>query len=104
MRTRVALDFEDGDTSYSLTVTAADPSNESASVVVTITVTNADEAGTVTLTKVQPIFDQELMATLTDPDCFGSNETWLVGKFFERDLRLEHHRGRLRILPASGRR
>ena len=63
LRTRVALDFEEGDTSYSVTVTAADPSNESATVDVTITVTNVDEAGTVTLSKVQPLVGQELMAT-----------------------------------------
>ena len=76
LRTRVALDFEGLDTSYSLTVTAADPSNASASVDVTITVTNADEAGTVTLSKVQPLVGQELMATVTDPDYVGRNETW----------------------------
>ena len=76
LRTRVALDFEGLDTSYSLTVTAADPSNASASVDVTITVTNADEAGTVTLSKVQPLVGQELMATVTDPDYVAGNETW----------------------------
>ena len=49
-----------------------------ASVDVTITVNNADEAGTVTLSKVQPIVGQEVTATLTDPD--GSpvpTITWL---------------------------
>ena len=73
--TKAALDFEDGPTSYTVTVTAADPSNESASVVVTISVDNVDEAGTVTLSKVQPIVDRDLRATVTDPD-FEFNDTW----------------------------
>ena len=77
LRTRVALDYEEGSTSYTVTVTAADPSNEAASVVVTVTVTDAEEAGTVTLASVQPIVDRDLRATLTDPDYFDSNETWL---------------------------
>ena len=76
LRTRVALDYEEGSTSYTVTVTAADPSNAAASVVVTITVTDAEEAGTVTLSEVQPIVDRDLRATVTDPD-FGFNETWL---------------------------
>ena len=75
LRTRVALDYEDGPTSYTVTVTAADPSNAAASVVVTISVTNAEEAGTVTLSKVQPIVDRDLMAEVTDPD-FAFNPTW----------------------------
>ena len=75
LRTRVALDYEDGPTSYTVTVTAADPSNESASVVVTIAVENADEAGTVTLASVQPIVGRDLRATLTDPD-FSFNDSW----------------------------
>ena len=76
LRTRIGLDVEEGDTSYTVTVTAADPSNESASVVVTITVTDAEEAGTVRLASVQPIVDRGLRATLTDPDYFDFNETW----------------------------
>ncbi len=76
LRTRVALDVEEGDTSYTVTVTAADPSNEAASVVVTITVTNVDEAGTVTLSKVQPLVGRELEATVTDPDYIVGRETW----------------------------
>ena len=75
LRTKAALDYEDGPTSYTVTVTAADPSNAAASVVVTITVTNADEAGTVTLSKVQPLVDRDLKATVTDSD-FAFNETW----------------------------
>ena len=59
-----------------MTVTAADPSNESATVDVTITVTNVDEAGTVTLSKVQPLVGQELMAKVTDPDYVSGRETW----------------------------
>ena len=76
LRTRVALDFEEVARSYSVTVTAADPSNESATVDVTITVNNVDEAGTVTLSKVQPLVGEELEATATDPDYIVGRETW----------------------------
>ncbi len=76
LRTRVALDFEEGDTSYSLTVTAADPSNESATVDVTITVTNINEDGTVTLSTVQPLVSTQLFATLADPDRVSGSVTW----------------------------
>ena len=75
LRTRVALDFEDGPTSYTVTVTAADPSGMDATITVTITVTNVDEAGTVTLSRVQPLVDQELIAEVTDPD-YAGRETW----------------------------
>ena len=76
LRTRVALDFEEGDTSYSLTVTAADPSNESATVDVTITVTNINEDGTVTLSTVQPLVSTQLFAELDDRDRVSGSVTW----------------------------
>ncbi len=75
LRTKAALDHEDIN-SYTVTVTAADPSNESATVVVTITVTNVDEAGTVTLSTTQPIVGATPFATLDDPDYVSGSETW----------------------------
>ena len=62
-----ALDFE-MKASYSVDVTATDPSGLSATVMVTIMVTNVDEMGMVTLSAMQPTVGMEIMATLTDPD------------------------------------
>ncbi len=77
LQTKAALDFEGVTTSYTVTVTAADPSNESATVDVTITVFNVEEAGTVTLSSTQPIVGTLLTATLTDPDNVSSGSaTW----------------------------
>ena len=104
MRTRVALDYEEGSTSYTVTVTAADPSNESASVVVTITVTNADEAGTVTLSKVQPLVGEELEATVTDPDYISGSETWSWESSSNRSSWTPISGADTQILQAGGRR
>ena len=51
LKTKAALDFEGGTTSYTVTVTATDPSGEAgtnATSIVTITVTNVDEAPAIT--------------------------------------------------------
>ena len=53
LRTWAALDYETTP-SYNLMVTVADPSNETDSVAVTITVLDVEERGTVTLSEVQP--------------------------------------------------
>ena len=45
-------------------------------ITVTITVTNEDEAGTVTLSPGQPQVGTELTATLEDPDGVVSGTTW----------------------------
>ncbi len=76
LRTKPALDFEGSTTSYTVAVTAADPSGAEDTITVTITVTNVDEAGTVTLTSTQPIVGTPLTATLTDPDDVSGSATW----------------------------
>ena len=76
LQTKAALDYETGITSYSVTVTAADPSSAQATITVTITVNNVDEAGTVTLSSVQPIVGQQLTATVTDPDGSLTDIKW----------------------------
>ena len=48
LRTSVVLDFEGDKTTFSVTVTATDPSDESDTITVTITVTDQNEAPTVT--------------------------------------------------------
>ena len=75
LQTKAELDFE-GTPSYTVTVTATDPSNASDSITVTITVDNLDEAGTVTLSPAPPQVGTALTATLDDPDGATSGVTW----------------------------
>ena len=75
LKTKVALDFET-QPSYTVEVTAADPSGTGTGVTVTVAVTNVDEDGTVTLPSTQPQVGIELRATLTDPDGSVSGTTW----------------------------
>ena len=73
------LDYESRN-SYQVTVTAADPSNASGIIDVTITVSNVDEYGTVKLSSLQPQVGTALTATLTDPDGVPSSVAWQWGK------------------------
>ena len=82
LQTKGALDYETKP-SYSVEVSvrdskAADGTGDSAAddtITVTVTITNADEAGTVILSSVQPQVDTPLTATLEDPDDVRS-VTW----------------------------
>ena len=65
--TKDALDFETK-ASYTVEVTATDGAGESDAVMVTITVTNMDEMGMVTLSDMQPTVGVELTAMLSDDD------------------------------------
>ena len=80
LQTRAALDSETGPSSYTVTVTATDPSSAEDTIQVTITLNDVNEAGTVTLSSPQPIVGQDLTATLTDPDGSPTDITW----FWER--------------------
>ena len=64
LQTKAPLDYETKD-SYTVSVTATDPENASDTIDVTITVTNVEEAGTVTLSNNQPSASIEITA---DPD------------------------------------
>ena len=75
MKTKAALDYE-GKSSYSVVVTAEDPSNASDSILVAISVVNVDELGTVTLSASEPRVTMEVIATLSDPDGSVSGVTW----------------------------
>ena len=63
--------------SYTLTATATDASNASDTVTVTISVTNVDEAGTVTFSSSRPQVGASLTATLSDPDGAPSSVSWV---------------------------
>ena len=75
LQTRSALNYE-ARNSYTVVVTARDPSNASASITVTITVTDVDETGTVSLSSTQPRVGTSLTARLTDPDAGVTNQQW----------------------------
>ena len=83
LETKAALDYE-ARNSYSVTVSVRDGEDTSGNpdtrtddtIRVTITVTNADEAGEVTLSPAQPRVAARLRATFTDQDGSISGETW----------------------------
>ena len=75
LQTGDTLDYESR-SSYQVTVTAADPSNASDIIAVTITVSNEDEAGAVELSTVQPQVGTAVTATLDDLDGVPSSVTW----------------------------
>ena len=69
------------DNVYNVTVVATDSDNQTDMMAVTVMVTNVDEAGTLTLSTVQPRVGTPLTATLTDIDGAVSDVTWM----WERD-------------------
>ena len=80
LQTEAVLDFESDKKSYTVVVTATDPSGALDTIMVTITVTNVDEAGTVTLSNVQPQVGTALTAMLTDLDGDPTSVTWQWGR------------------------
>ena len=74
LQTQAALDYETK-SSYTVTVTASDGAL-TATVDVTVTVTNIDEAGTVALSTNQPPARAEITAALTDPDEGVTGAVW----------------------------
>ena len=61
---------------YNITVVATDSDNQTDTMAVTVMVTNVDEAGTLTLSTVQPRVGTPLTATLTDIDGAVSDVVW----------------------------
>ena len=76
LQTRAALDYETGSTSYSVTVTAVDPSAADDTITVTITINDLDEPATVMLSSQQPFVAIPLTATLMEPDQVYGIVTW----------------------------
>ena len=75
LQTKAALDHETK-ASYTVTVIATDKGNLTDTIPVTITVTNVDEPGTVTLSSLQPQAGTAITAALDDPDGGVTGDTW----------------------------
>ena len=75
LRTKADLDYETTPR-YRVTVTATDTAGGTATIPVTITVVNVDEAGTVALSSQQPLVAIPLTAGLDDPDNVLGSVTW----------------------------
>ena len=67
---------DDGDNTYMVTVVAEDTMDNMASKAVTVTVTNVDEPGRVSLSTMRAAVDTEITATVDDPDGMVSGESW----------------------------
>ena len=79
VKSTATIDFETI-SFYSVTVTATDSAMVPATAGVTISVTNLDEAGTVTLSESTPSLGRQVTATLDDPDGSVSGESWIWGR------------------------
>ncbi len=75
LSTKTQLDHETR-SSYTVRVTATDPSGESATATVTIEITDVDEAGTLTLSATPLRQGLTLRATLTEPDGGVTGQVW----------------------------
>ena len=64
------------DNVYEVTVRAADADRNIGTMAVKVSVTNEDEDGTVTLSKIQPRVGVAVTASVTDPDGSISGLTW----------------------------
>ena len=69
------LDFETTE-SYSVRVEARDPSGARDSIDITISVSNVNEPGMLTISSTEPAFGVDLTATLEDPDGGVTGESW----------------------------
>ena len=69
----------DTDNAYQVTLQATDGTN-TATHDVTVTVTNVEEMGAVTLLPMRPSVGTEITATLTDPDMMVTGTTWQWSK------------------------
>ena len=113
LKTKADLDFET-QPRHTVTVSVRDSKNadgnadtvDDDSIEVTITVTNVDEDGSVTLSPGQPQVDTPLTATLTDPDGAVSGGDLGVGQRRQRKRHLcrHHQRGHGSQLHAGRRR
>ena len=80
----VTYDYETKQT-YSVTVKADDGNSGTATKAVTINVTDAEDAGTVTLSTSQPVARTQLTATLSDQDGPVTSTTWVWERMLDPD-------------------
>ena len=75
------------DNVYEVTVRAADADRNIGTMAVKVSVTNQDEPGTVTLSKIRPRVGVAVTASVTDPDGSISGLTWqwYDGRSFDED-------------------
>ena len=69
-----------GDNVYKVTVVATDDEGLAGEQAVTVIVTNVEEAGSVSLSSIQPQAGVELTATLSDPDGGETGMEWQWSK------------------------
>ncbi len=79
LRANAPLDYETK-SSYQVDVIATDPNSLSSKVTLTITVTNEDDAGAITLSSQAPVVGIDLTASITDPDGGVSSIGWTWSK------------------------
>ena len=79
LRTRASLDYE-SKASYAVTVKASDGHGNAATLAVTITVTDVDEAGSISFDSTAPAVGTALTASVADPDGSVSSMTWQWAK------------------------
>ncbi len=79
LRANAPLDYETK-SSYQVDVIATDPNSLSGKVTLTITVTNEDDAGAITLSSQAPVVGVDLTASVTDPDGGVSSIVWTWSK------------------------
>ena len=75
VKSNATIDYETNQW-YMVTVTATNSASDTATVAVTIDVTNVREGGTLTLSPSTPVVGKPLTATLTDPDGIVTIESW----------------------------
>ena len=76
LRFRSAPNYESDARSYSVGISVSDGSLTSGTKTVSVSVTNQDEAGTVSLTSSSPRVGDRLTASLADPDGYQSGGQW----------------------------
>ena len=79
LRANAPLDYETKP-SYQVDVIATDPNSLSSKVTLTITVTNEDDAGAITLSSQAPVVGIDLTVSITDPDGGVSSIGWTWSK------------------------
>ena len=79
VKSDASIDYETKP-SYSVTITATDDSGGTDTIDVSINVTNRDDAGEVTLSAATPVLDEEITASVSDPDGGVTVSSWRLSR------------------------